>query len=270
MVLFLSMTRYFPLESSVAVITGTHSAGKSTLLNNFEMGKVSTLGIEGKDYDDDLGYGIVDSPIGPRALITIPESARMLADACGRPDLLAENYTLDFQLSIDAVLQFRIHEATAITSQVSERLVKEGLLPQSDGADHPIVLSDRGPLDGVIYSEARSEGRDTNIINGFGRTGFHTEWMKSFVDLVIVADHTTVPFQADATRLADVDFRDRIADSVLLNYSALMPADSVRVVTGDKETRRSEVEALLAPLSIKNRLGRTSLSYDEWPSVRIV
>jgi hypothetical protein len=252
------MMESFPLETVVAVITGTHSAGKSTLLAGFEQGKLSDLVVRDRIYDD-LGYGIVDSPNGQRALITVPETARWLADRVKRPDFLAENYSLDFQLDIDALVKSRIHAAIGSTGEVVNALLEQGKLSPSKATMKPVVLSDRGPLDGVIYSQERMPDQDTNMMNGLSRLGHNATWMRGAVDLVIVADATDIPFERDEARLDDVVMRQRIAQSVLSQYGALVSAEDLAVVSGSREERHAQVASLLATLSLHDKLN--------WPNV---
>ena len=264
--LVLMSTRY-PIETPLAIITGTHSAGKSTLLSDLEQGKLNDLGVYDEEYTD-FGYGVIDSPTGKRALVTIPETARWYAGLYDRPDLLAENYNLDFQLSIDSLVIFRAHAATALSQAVKNKLIERGELPDASILE-PIVVSDRGPLDGIIYSEARILDRDTNIVNGSPRTGFHTEWLKSFVDLVIIADHKDIASEADAARLDDDALRQKIGESTVRNYTQFMPEGMVHIVSGDQEARKAEVKKLLAPLTYDERITRKALAYEKWKNVKI-
>jgi len=283
MVLFYTMTKSaeqstdfpstWPLESSLVIVTGTHSSGKSTLVSGIEQGKLAELGdnypFTGNRYADDLGYGMLDSPDGQRFVITVPETARWLAEEVGRPDLLAENYSLTFQYDIDALATYRIGAAVGATSSVMEQLMKQGLLEFSDIASKPLIVSDRGPLDGVIYSTERIHDRDTNLMDGYPRAGSHAEWTRQAASLVIVSDDQDVPFEKDAARLDDNLLRQEIARRILLNYGDIMPEDSLVVVSGNADERLAETKRILGSLHRFQKGIRLPLSEDQQAAFKL-
>ncbi|MEO6109415.1 MAG: hypothetical protein ABIP50_00175 [Candidatus Saccharimonadales bacterium] len=262
------MIQNFPLETSIAVITGTHSAGKSTLVGDFEQGKLSDLGLENREYPD-LGFGVIDTPTGERPLIIVPETARWYADELGRPDFLGENYNLPFQLDIDFLAIDRVQAAVGSTGLVAAKLRELGKVSDTVQATLPIVLSDRSSFDGLIYSHERISDQETDIIDGFARAGFHAHWMRSFVNLVIIADHTEVEFEHDETRLDDATFRDTIAESMVRNYKKILPIDAIQFVIGNPEARKAKVATLLGAMSSQDKAVRLGLPYADWPDVRI-
>jgi hypothetical protein len=259
------------LDTHTVVITGTHSAGKSTLLSGLEDGKLSDLGVLHPEYDD-FGFGVQqDSHSGIEIpVITVPESARWLAvDVHNRPDLLAENYQLDFQLSIDAETIFRFHAGNELAATAIKNMQREGLLMGASSHMQPLVVSDRGPLDGVVYSELRCDG-DTNKINGFSRTGFATEWLKSFIDLVVISDHSSIPFEFDGARMEDHKLRNDIAECIDANYRTVMPEESVTTLHGDEQDRKhSLLKEVSRSISGKTNYSKPSLPFQAWGTVKL-
>jgi hypothetical protein len=256
----------------VCVITGTHSSGKSTLLGGIEQAKIGELGVVHQEYDD-FGYGIVEDPESGRkfAVITVPEAARWLAYLYARPDFLAESYNFDFQLAIDAETVSRIYGAMTIAKSVVAQLVSRNDLAKDDIL-RPVILSDRGPLDGLVYSDTRLGVTDVDVAyhRKGTRVGFTAALLASMVDSVIIADHTETPFDVDDVRLDDIRFRDEIAKRIAANYRRFMPEQSIIQVEGDRIRRKEKVCTFLASRLGLATVQTASLPYSEWNSVELV
>ena len=199
----------------------------------------------------------------------MPESARWLAvSILDRPDLLAENYSLPFQLSVDAEVIARFHVASYLAATVIPRLRQESLLDNDAPVTKPVIVSDRGPLDGVTYSELRCE-TDTNTVNGSPRTGFLVAWLKDYVNLVVIADHTAIPFEPDAARLPDHAFRLRVAHDIAKNYGAVLSYDQITTVTGSRDERKGQlIRAILATQEVP-AASPPPTPYEQWASVTL-
>ena len=269
--LLMESREFAPAENFTAVVTGTHSSGKSTLLKDLELGKLSDLGINDNEYSD-FGFGVVSDPKDdePLPLILIPEAARRLVTLYRRPDFVAENYTLDFQIAIDFDVVARIHTAHQLAARLPKRLMEEKLIDHGSKQKEPVVISDRGPLDGCVYSSIRCLDEDTDVINGSPRTGFMTEWLKSFVNLVYITDHLEIPLEEDAARLADVEFRDQIARGIRANYSSFFDQDSIITLHGDRETRKTQLITTLSTKLDEDKKKYPPLPHRLWPYVKTI
>lgn len=264
------MIEVYVHDPVVGIITGTHSAGKSTLLSGIEAGKLNDLNVHDTEYDD-FGYAVIQDDTGNKhPLLTIPESARWWADIAKHADFLAENYTLDFQIAVDSHVVSRIHNAMHLARTVTSALIDRDGIPSSQPIVRPVILSDRGPLDGIVYSALRLPDQDTNVINGSPRTGFMAEWLKSYVDLVIVADHAGVPVEIDPARLNDVQFRSNVATLIERSYKQILGEESVATVSGNQTSRHMELASLLSKLiSSEATAARNNMDYRDWPSIRL-
>jgi len=262
------MTEQHIDRPAVVVITGTHSSGKSTLLSDIEVGKLSTLGIYDDGYND-LGYGFLETDNGTQPYITVPESARRLADAYHRPDLLTDHYDLDFQLEIDFQALCRINTATHAADELPRALLDEGLIESSQPVITPIIIPDRGPLDGIVYSKLQLPGENVDIIRGSPRTGFWSEWLKSSVDIVVITDYKDVPFEADEARLEDARFRQKVDEAIKRSYRQFLDERSIVAISGNRIERREKLLSLLGRISNFGSIVRTMEPYAKWESVKL-
>jgi len=264
------MTEHSISDPSFIVITGTHSAGKSTLLSDIEVGKLETLGITNIEGEyDDFGYGLAESDSGIRPFVTVPETARWCADLYKRPDFLAENYNLGFQLNIDSQALFRTHAAAFATKSLTASLKESGDIPSSQTVINPLVVSDRSAMDGVVYSELRIP-KDTNIVFGSPRTGFISEWLKTYTDLAVVVDHNEVEFEDDAARLSELDFRDTVNRSIRLNYEHFLGSEKVVSICGNRENRVQKFLQLIGQVANTSADRQFNRPYQEWSQITLV
>lgn len=253
-------------KPAVVVITGTHSFGKTTLLNDIETGKLSDLGLYDYEYND-FGYGLLEAENGTHPFITVPESARRLADLFHRLDLLTDSYSLDFQLEIESSALFRIIAATNMAKELSRELVGDGVIEPSQSVISPIVIPDRGPLDGIVYSKLRIPDENMDAVNGSPRTGFWSEWLKESVDLVVITDYRDVPFEPDEARLEDIKFRELVAESIESSYRQFLDESSVTVINGNRAERRIKLLALLGQTGNYGDIVRKVEPYARWGSI---
>lgn len=221
----------------VCTVAGTHSAGKTTLVHSFESGKVTDILGEDILYDD-LGYGVIEHPGDKRVtpVVVVPETARWCAnDFSKKPDLLGKNWNLKFQLQVNGMYMLRAHAGIEIAQGVA------GAMAESDDREQtrPLVLTDRSVLEGLAYTRAHLPDQDTDDIGGFPRTAFYKMWTARYVDLVLLADHSEIPFEPDPARVNDLAMREAIAREVAEDYHSVLPADRIRVVNGSTEHRKA-------------------------------
>lgn len=256
-------------KPAVVVVTGTHSSGKSTLISDIEAGKLSELGIYDHDYDD-FGYGLLETDDGRHPYVTIPEAARRLADLSHNPSLLAEDYSLEFQLDIESDALFRIHTASAMALELTEDYLRENIISPNQPEIKPIAISDRGPLDGIFYSKLQLPDENVDIINGSPRTAFMSEWLKSFVNLVVITDYRDMPFEPDQARLADAEFRRLVGNNIESGYRQFLDDESVVTIGGNRAERRAKLLELLGQIgSGSNIASRQLIPYENWESIEL-
>jgi hypothetical protein len=256
-------------KPAVVVVTGTHSSGKSTLISDIEAGKLTELGIYDHDYSD-FGYGLLETDDGRHPYVTVPEAARRLADLSHNPGLLAEDYTLDFQLEVESDALFRVHTASAMAEELTADCLRENIISADQGEINPVVISDRGSIDGIIYSKLRIPGENLDIVNNEPRTWFLSEWLKSFVNLVVITDYKDIPFQPDQARLADAEFRQIVGEIIENGYRQFLDEDSVVVIGGNRAVRRSKLLALLGQIGgFSSIASRQTVPYENWRSIEL-
>lgn len=233
------------LQPKTLVITGTHSAGKSTLLMDFTEGKLTDIGVYSSEYND-LGYAVVVDPATESKVpvITVPEAATwLIVEQYGRPDLLGENYTQEVQNSINSETVFRTHYAAELSELVVKALIDDGQLSKEDEVLRPIIVTDRSLLDGLVYGDYRSNGPEVADSVQTQRD-FCNPWTKTFVDSAASVDHTEVEFEQSAARLDDEIFRDDIAQLIDEAFSAMLHPDqrvTIGKFSGNREERKRQL-----------------------------
>ena len=206
------------LRPLTIAIIGTHAAGKSTIIEGIEQGKISDLGIDGgyTQYED-FGYGIVEAdPNNQVVVVTVPEAARWYAELRRDLTILAENHNPDIQRLITGEAIFRTHEAQQLAPTVVEALVDAELVGVGKRKTWAAVLTDRTALDGMVYMKDRYGDGEPQIMKlycgGLSEDGLLAGWHESFIDCVFASDHTEIPFveDSDKARSSDLEFRDRV------------------------------------------------------------
>lgn len=235
-----------PSEPFVVAVVGTHSAGKSTLVQSFETGKLDDVLDEELLYED-FGYGLVEPPEESPAtpVVIVPETALWCAKLSDQPDLLGKNWNLAFQLQVDGMYMLRSQAGIEIATRAVNKLVDTHPDFSDRDLTRPLVLTDRSVLEGLAYTRAHLPGQDTDIIGGFPRAAFHKKWIAQYVDVTVLTDHTEVPFQADPSRVDDLTFRNDVAEQVTQDYHSALPSERIRTIQGNKEQRKAALNSLI-------------------------
>ena len=214
--------RNVPVESDVyqVSITGTHSSGKSTLLNLFERGSMNEFLIP--EDSEDLGWGAIydiehDQTV---PVVTVPEAATWLANRMNWPEYLTTDYNHGVQTEIDAQHVHRLIEA-----YMTIPVVRAGVAARyGELSDATVLMTDRSIADGLPYSANRTPDEPNidvspNVIGGLNsRIFIAREMMNTYVDLVLIADHKEVPFQSSRLRTYDHALRDQVAEDISRYY----------------------------------------------------
>jgi hypothetical protein len=178
-----------------------------------------------------------------------------------KPSVLTSDYTLEDQINIEALSCSIIVNATLVLDSV--------LASKPKGQRRGMVITDRTPLDGHVYSMDRCPDEDQEHFSaaqlaepGFMLVGGSTDTTKRFefreddrevmrqvCDQVVLADHTTVPFMDNGLRETELSFRDRIAQDIAKYYSSVLGTDRVVGLRGAPEERKQALRELIIHLS---------------------
>lgn len=241
---------YRPL---VCAVDGTHAAGKTTLVESFgEQGKLQDLMREltGKELPyDDLGYGLLDLPPVDSLVpaVFVPETARWAADYSDDPTLLGENWNLEFQLQLTEKYKTRIQTAVELAGLVAHYLTATTPDLETDDFCRPLVLTDRSGLDGLAYTRLRASIEGSDLIGGFPSAGASKKWTAYYIDLVLLADHSDVPFEPDPARSNDLQLREDVAAEVEADYRSILPPERIGMLQGNLERRQQDLARFIAP-----------------------
>ncbi len=260
-------------EPMVVVIAGTHSSGKTTLLQDFEIGKLSELSLGEEIEYPDFGYGIIEASDGTQhATITVPEAATQLTRQLQRPDLLTDNYSIDFQFNVDFDAASRIHEAIFAMSALKKHLLGAGHMTSPSTVGRDLVISDRSPFEGVIYGYIRTGVTDVDTFahKKGTRVGFWANWVHSFVDAVILTSHDEVDFESSPVRPNDPAMRENVAKSIAANYHAIMPDGTVTVITGNETERLAKSTKFILSLINMSSQKPNQLPFSAWNEAVLV
>lgn len=245
-------TELFLARPLVCAVDGTHAAGKTTLVESFEeQGKLCDIVNElaGKELPyDDLGYGLINLPVTDQLTPTVfvPEAARWAANYSGDSTLLGENWNLEFQLQLTEKYKSRIQTAFELSGLAAQHLVTTTQELEAGDLTRPLVLADRSGLDGLAYIRLRSGLENTEVIGGFPIADASKKWAAYYIDLVLLPDHTEIPFEPDSAQSNDLELRDSIAVEVANNYRSVIPPERTQILRGDREQRRAGLLQFIA------------------------
>ncbi|HVV66975.1 MAG TPA: hypothetical protein VHB72_02805 [Candidatus Saccharimonadales bacterium] len=246
--MFSGEAELFLTRPLVCAVDGTHSAGKTTIVEGLnEEGKVHELLDENLLYDD-IGYGMVDLPGVNKHTpsIYVPEAARWAADYSGDPELLGEKWNLAFQLQLTDKYKLRIQAAAGLAAPVMRQLIANRPELSAEDLTRPLILADRSGLDGLAYTRLRSNLSNTEVIGGFPTEKFAREWVAHYVDLVLLSDYDEIPFELDPARSSDQELRKSIAREIAADYYATLPPERIQTLHGDPEQRQNELLQFIA------------------------
>ncbi len=242
---------YNSIEVISAVVTGTHSAGKTTLVSDYvaTLNNRRTIGGESQDalyyYSaGSLTYNHLEIPV-----VTIPEAATIYALERRTPEVLTTSYTFDDQVRMELLADTLGTEGSILAESLFD-----ALNPAHKGKRVALLLSDRTGLDGAVYSGVRlpaQEQENVNLYEVMKNTGGmligsgpHTyQWRQAVrqaiaqSDIAFIVDHEEVPFESSELRLADLEFRNRIATQITKAYNAVLGTDMLVKVSGTREER---------------------------------
>jgi nicotinamide riboside kinase len=231
-------------------ITGTHSAGKTTLLDGLI--NYSTAIDELPDAPKTIPYPKFRRLDGV-AVAFVPEATTAYMHHTGLNTLATTDYSREHQVAME---EYGLSLIMSGFTELAEYLAftKE---------KHGLILTDRTPLDGPVYRTKRLPGDDP-WVSGFinetllhGRT-FNTfedvqlnkenmwsDFLKRYCDFVIIPDHTEIALEDNGTRLLDETFRQEIADKMKEIYIKSVGLEKIHVVQGSHSERLRSTQTVI-------------------------
>ena len=258
------MAYYDNVANSVvleAVVTGTHSSGKSTLVESFrdtdltlEYGIPEPFGFDLLDLGDPDNSPVLDKRI---PLITIGEAATDYAQQQGNPALIGDEYSLATQQKIERLGMFNLAKAQVVLAGAINRARSE--FGHDSIANVALTLSDRWPTDGKPYSQLRLPEADSDMI---GTYPFRQEQLRNAVsslDFVFLTKPQEVPFERTTARPSDAQLRDNIHDELLELYKDISQ-NPIFELQGTKSERHDSLKAHLTMLLGSHFVARTMVA----------
>lgn len=230
------------------IVTGTHSSGKTTLLND--------LGESLPRLEIEPPFRAVSEEIGGKTIpiVLVPEAATYYARSVGRPDILTNNYSFEQQVQIEFVSAGMVASAVLLAEELAVKL-------QTSGSRHGFIISDRSMLDGHVYSRLRTPDHPDDPVNlrqVAAATGMlllsptqpdvdirhiAREQVAAACDTAYISDHHDIPFEDNGLRQADLEFRDLIAGSMAEYYEDVVGTKKVHYLRGDRAQRLAALRA---------------------------
>ena len=243
----------------LGVVTGTHCAGKTTLLRDYA--EASRL----FDVPEGLyepSFLVAAEKIGARIVpvVIAPEAATAYAPFVDRP-VLTSGYTLEDQIGIELRALTNINTAASIAAELAKRLHRERPLA--------VVLSDRSELDGHVYSRLRAPQAEQEVIDlravakatGTLLTAptqtpillraIQRATMAKSCDAAFVVDETEVAFEDNGLREEDLAFRSAVADRLRSYYKEVLSPSRVHAIQGNRAQRTSMLRQHIRHLLIR-------------------
>lgn len=231
-------------------ITGTHSSGKSTLLN--DLINCSNAITELPDAPKVVPYPKFRRLDGIAAAF-IPEATTAYMQYTGLNTLATTDYSREHQVAMeDYGLSLIMSGFTELTEYLDTTKEMNGL-----------IIADRTPLDGPVYRTKRFPG-DNPWVSGFDnetqlhRRSYNTveevqlhkenmwsDFLNRYCDFVIIPDHTEISLEDNGTRLLDETFRQEIADNMMDIYLKSVGQDKIHVVRGSHLERLRCTQAVI-------------------------
>jgi predicted ATPase len=224
------------------LITGTHSSGKTTVIDGFrDVELEASLGIP-----ESYGFSVQDIQIdgenGPTGLavpvLSVGEAATKYASSLNDLSVLGENYTFEHQrkIEIEADGALQMARVALVKAVRSLRATNE----YDNLANAAVVLADRGPIDGGVYSKLRIPEEDDDTLNGFPLRDSFRAHANASLDCVFIADKSDTPFDQTAGRPADGELRDKIDEYLSAAYSNIS-YNRPHILHGSPEERRQQI-----------------------------
>jgi hypothetical protein len=234
-----------------AVVTGTHSSGKTTLLKDYGTKTEVLNEVTGYEIPSRFtaGYEYVEGLTIP--VVIAPEAATFYANRIAKNKrVVTDQYTMADQIGMESIAKRLIIHANVVAAHLAHRLQPNLERPIA------IVVSDRSQLDGHVYSSVRVPEEEQELIDiaavakatgagvpsnyaGFPipyRENARISAAESF-SLAFMTNHKEVPLTASDYRSDDIAFRDAIAQRMTDYYKTVIGAERVITLSGNRIDR---------------------------------
>lgn len=246
------------------VVTGTHSAGKTSLLEDY--------GTQTKLLEEVTGYKVPANFSAnyeyaegmPVPVVIAPEAATYYADTVAKNNrVVTDQYTVEHQIGIESVAKRLITRAQVVAAHLAHRLQ-----PDPDIRPRAIVVSDRSQLDGHVYSRIRTPNAEQELIdmahvalatggkapkNYVGHAiPYREDARQNAADslgIAFIADHSEILFNHSEYRVDDIQLRDKIAHSMIDYYETVLGSDRLVRLSGNRIERLETFSAHLRMLA---------------------
>lgn len=255
---------YNSVDVISAVATGTHSAGKSTLVSDY-FETLHDVGLIGGEEQGALHTFLAGSIVFQNIhipVVAVPEAATLYAKETAKPELLTTGYTLEDQIRIELLADALGTDASLLSEQRFDELN-----PTHHGRRLAVLLSDRSGLDGAVYSRVRlpdSEQEQIDLADVMRKTGGYLIGVAPNIylwrdcvrraiantDVAFMVNHTEVPFESSELRLEDQDFRNKIAVDIKKSYISVLGTDKVVDIHGSRAERVNLVQSRITSLLV--------------------
>lgn len=237
----------------VAVVTGTHSSGKTTVIDEYARHSVPVQA------DPDFGLRVVKQTVGDTILsvVVVPEAARQYCSLTKNPRAMLAP-SIYPQLDVERLGESMINYATMVACKQAQTIA---------GYHVAALLLDRSPLDALSYgaliaphqSHRAVTLRDwlRNSATMFGSPSesavidiqTRLEQDAKQIDRVFFTNEAEVTFETDGQRIEAADFRTAIAHDLRKRYEVVVGKNAITDLNGNEETRvtllRQEVVNML-------------------------
>lgn len=244
-------------------VSGTHSAGKTTLLHDY--GSQTELLEEVTGYKVPKGFTAGYEYIGSITVpvVIAPEAATYYADRIAKSSrVLSDEYTIEDQIGIESTASRLITRANVIAAHLSHRLQPDAARPCA------LVATDRSQLDGHVYSSIRTPGAEQELIdmasvaratggaipsNYSGHAIPYRERCRQDAEesfsLAFITNHLEIPLEPSQYRSSDLEFRDQVAQSMTAYYKTILGESRVVLLSGNRIERRETFSYYLQELA---------------------
>lgn len=256
------MFRSLGSESTIpmggVIITGTHSAGKTTLFEDYFSEGESVCGL---DYGGSCNFYVTGREIGGVhvPIVGVPEAATLYAEEAHNPRILTTDYKMADQVWIEQRGLLMNGAATILAAEMAHQWNK------SRSEIFGVLVTDRSPLDGTAYSAVRLPDEEQELFElrqlaAQCRSGFvlisHNEDgvydMRKPVreaiatcDAVVMTDHTEVTFKPSELRESDLIFRDTIAGVIRQKYEEVVGPQAITLLRGSRRKRVEKLQSVV-------------------------
>ncbi len=245
---------YTESDASVyfGVISGTHSAGKTALLND-----LLDVGIHIPEMPDTT---LVPYPsyrmIGDVAFGFVPEATTAYMNVVGDITLATNGYTREHQIAMeDYALSLTMSGLADLASHIKDNNIRAGVL-----------LADRTSLDGTAYRALRIptdspwvNGYDTDRVlygepfNKVQGVELHYErmwddFLRRYCDFAIFPNHSELALEDNGTRLVDDEFRNAVGQLMLAKYTHAVGKEKIHIVSGDRNDRLAQLLSVITAI----------------------